>query len=182
MLTHSMTQTLGATHGLFERAAHFNGRPRERLLAMVEAEELCSHVQPCIRGGVRVDRAASASERPAAVNGRAVPPGGEGVHVTEVLIDLILEAVRCGDLCFPRAKCPEDLACTVCVLAFGLRGVMDSTVAAGQLSLSKSVSAACAAGAALDTLLDALAWKPLSAEWDYGGTRDRIRRELRAGV
>jgi len=92
-----------------------------------------------------------------------------------LLTEIIADAVRRGDLTLGGERRPADLAFILWSLAFGARALMNTQVAIMQLGIRDGF--ATARGFA-DDLMDALGWRPLTTEWDYGATRARIQREL----
>jgi len=118
--------------------------------------------------------------RIAAQLGRQSPDRKDPVRECEsrlvgLLVDVILDGVYSGDLYLRTAQRPEQLAFTTWILAFGARSWMDTSVATDQLGTDDGKRVA---RDATEMLLDALGWQPLSRDWDYQRTRERIRREL----
>lgn len=159
---------------ILNKAAAFAGRPRERIVALLDAEATLCHLQPY---------------QPVFWRATGVPPqNGQGAVATDEhigggekglisrLVDVIIDAVRTGDLHFPNDQRPADRAVAACILALGIGIVMDTAAAAERLGRDGFQ----AARDAVDEFLDTQGWRPLSTEWDYGNTRERVRRVLLA--
>jgi hypothetical protein len=91
------------------------------------------------------------------------------------LMRIILDGLQCGDLRLRDYQRPTEVAFPLWALAFGTRALMDTQVATPHLGIDDGWRVA---NDATELLLDALEWAPLSAEWDYARTRERIRNEL----
>lgn len=157
---------------MFERAAAFHGRPRERIVAMGEAEELYYRLYPHHYRVLQTVRIASQLGR--MTTGRDPVHGCES-RLISLLMSIILDALRTGDLRLRDHQRPSELAFTIWSLAFGTRALMDTGVATRQLGLEDGFQVA---RDATTLLLDALEWSPLSSESDDAHLRERIRREL----
>lgn len=171
-LADSTVESLCKQIEMFERAAAFSGRPRERIVAMGEAEELYFRLYPHHYRALQTVRIASQLGR--------MTTGRDPVHHCEsrlisLLMAIILDALRTGDLRLRDHQRPSELAFTIWSLAFGTRALMDTGVATRQLGLEDGLQVA---RDATTLLLDALEWSPLSSESDYALLRERIRREL----
>jgi hypothetical protein len=165
-------QALNALTHLFERAATFAGRPRERLLALIEAEEIFFRTHPHHYRALQLIRIAAQLSQPPAGRDSLVPC--ESRRMT-LLTDVIRDGGRCGDLVLGVERRPEDLAFMLWSLAFGTRALMNTQVALSQLGILNGFETVRRFG---DVLMDALGWQPLAREWDYERTRARVRGEL----
>ncbi len=165
-------RTLNVLTELFERAASFDGRPRERLLAAVEAEEVFFRLYPDHYRALQLIRVASQLARPR--NRRDTVARCESRRIA-LLVDIITDGVNSGDLVLGAERRPEDLAFIIWSLAFGTRALMNTLVATSQLGITDGFETLRTFA---DHLMDALGWQPLSTEWNYRRTRARIRREL----
>lgn len=172
MLVHTTLRALNVLTDLFERAAAFDGRPRERLLALVEAEEMFFRLHPYHYRALQLIRIAAQFARPP---GRRDSLARCESRRIALLTTVITDGVRCGDLVLGVERRPEDLAFILWSLAFGSRALMNTQVALSQLGIHDGFETA--RGFA-DLLMDALGWRPLTGEWDYERTRARVRSEL----
>ncbi len=173
MLTEGTLNSLCKQIELFERAAKYEGRSREKVVALGEAEELFFRLSPHHYRALQTIRIASQL-------GRAVRPKDDPIHQCEsrlisLLMRIILEGLESGDLSLRKLQRPSELAFTIWSLAFGARALMDTGVATRQLGIRDGFRVA---RDATTVLLDALGWNPLSSEWDYSQTRQRIQTTL----
>lgn len=158
---------------LFERAAHWAVRPRERLVAMGEAEEIFFRLYPYHYRALQVIRTAGQLGKSGMKN-RDMLRQCES-RLTTLVMEVIRDGIRAGDLTMPASMGPESVAFGLWSLAFGTRALMDTVVATTQLGIADGFEAA---RSFTHVLLDGLDWKPLSTEWDYEQTRQRVLREL----
>lgn len=158
---------------LIERAAAFPGRTRERMIAMVEADDVYFRLHPHHYRALQTVRIAS-------LLGRSVPSREDAVEKCErrliiLLSDVIGDGLKLGDLWLGRTRNPGELAFTVWALAFGTRSLMDTKAAIWRVSAEEGLRLA---RETTDVLLDAIGWEPFSHEWDYTATREKIAGEL----
>lgn len=158
---------------LFERAAGYPGSPREKVVAMGEAEELFFRLCPHHYRALQTIRVAGHLGR--MVNGAESPIQACESQLIALLMRIILQAVKSGDLRLRGQQRPPELAFTLWSLAFGTRALMDTGVATRQLGIRDGFRVA---RDACELLLDALNWRPLSSDCDYGQVRARIRETL----
>jgi hypothetical protein len=173
MLAESTLRSLCAQVELFERAARYEGRPREKVVALGEAEELYFRLHPHHYRALQTIRIASQLGRLAA--GREDPLYKCESRLISLLMNVLLEALESGDLQLRDRQGPSELAFTLWSMAFGTRALMDTGVATRQLGIEDGFRVAREAS---DLLLDALNWAPLSRDLDYTAVRERIRSSL----
>jgi hypothetical protein len=173
MLIQATIEALKRRSELYVRAADFDGRPRERMVAMGEADELFFRLYPQHYRSLQLVRVASQlnESQQAQVEKHCACEN----QVVGIISAVVHDAVRAGDLALQGGARPGELAFTMWALAFGARALMNSRTAAAQLGVAD--------GGALmrghvSMLLDAVGWRPLLDEWDYEGTRRRIQQEL----
>lgn len=158
---------------LFERAVTFEGRPRERVAAIGEAVSLFAHLSAddlrilgIINSEVVIQKVSQ--PRQERVNGLTLRAMG-------ILAGIVRDAIAKGDLALPEGVVPEDLAFGLWSLTEGgfasiVQGAPLAEVGVGNAFFS--VMKNC------EILLDGYGWRPLSTEWDFAETRERIRREI----
>lgn len=172
MLANATIRSLDRHSELYERAAKFPGRPRERMVALSEADELFFRLNTQHYRGLQLVRVASQltqSVRPREDLRRSCESS-----VVRLLSEIVHEAVAVGDLCLPASRRPDELAFTIWALAFGVRALMDTAVAMSQLRIERGSETLHRSA---DLLFDSVLWRPLSDEWDYERTRRRVREE-----
>ena len=158
---------------LFEKAATFNGRPRERIVAMLVADEIFDRSEPHYYRAEFIINLADLLKRATPENrARLEQADNQGLQIAPRIIS---EAVLTGDL--PAdAKARHIMFALLSMVAgahvstFETTEVVDQTVKVGDPfeTLRECVS----------VLLDGFGWQPLSAVWDYAATINRINSEL----
>lgn len=88
---------------------------------------------------------------------------------------IIREAISAGDLELPSAMAPEDLLFFMWGSRWGALTLMRSDT---PLVLAGVSRPAVAVERSLGLMLDGYGWRPLSTEWNYKVTRDRVRNEV----
>lgn len=172
MLVDATLQALNTQLELFERAAHWRATPRERIVALTEAEEVFFQMHRYHYRALQVVRVAAQLT--------ATPERRDHVARCEsrligLLTDVIHDAVQCGDLPLGGRLREGELPFVLWSLAFGTRALMNTLVATRQLGIADGFSAA---RTATDLLLDGINLRPLSTEVSYDVIRERIRTEL----
>lgn len=173
MLADSTIRALNKYTEFCEEAARFAGRPRERMVALGEADELFFRLFPHHYRALQVVRVTSQL-------GKAIYRRREVLQRCEsrtvgMLTGVVNEAIAAGDLELNSPQRPDDVAFSVWALVFGTRALMNSAIATHQLGIEEGYAVAHETAT---LLFDALNWRPLSEEWDYHQTRKRIREEL----
>jgi hypothetical protein len=158
---------------LFERAAAYSGHPREKIVALGEAEEIYFRLHPrhymtqqTIRMASQIGQLVRTGEDPLGLCDR---------RLISLLMQITLAAIRESGPQLKSHRRPTELVFTLWSLASGTRALMGTGV------MNRQFGAESAFGVARDAsemLLDALGWAPLSHEWNYNETRERVRREL----
>ncbi|MFH1747755.1 MAG: hypothetical protein ABIG44_12025 [Planctomycetota bacterium] len=172
-LVESTIQALNRHVELCERAVTYPGRPRERMVALGEADELFYRLHPHHYRALQVVRVASQL-------GKTTNPRRDMLRRCEsrtvaLLTTVIQDALHAGDLKLTGSHQAAELAFSIWALVFGTRALMNTAVASVKLDIADGYQVA------YDTaglLFDALGWRPLAHEWDYQRTRQQIRQEL----
>lgn len=175
ILEQNLSQIISRQIEFFEQAFGYPGRPRERIVALWEAEELFCRLYPH-------QYRAMLSLRLAAHVGGLVPQRTEPVLRCEstlmsLLLKLTLEALRTGDLKLGNHQRASEPAFTLWSLAFGARSLMSTGLALRKPGTDNELRVARDTA---DLLLDALGWAPFSSQWDYRKTRRQAREALLA--
>ena len=158
---------------LFERAVTFEGRPRERMMAIGMAYRLWASRYP---DDIRVTQVLRARSLAAKVR----PELQEKLEGSEetcrcAVVELVEAAVREGDLDLPDGMQPGQLAFGLWALSWGgwTLGLLDFDLEdLGIADVDAQVMHHSQA------LLDGHGWRPLTTEWDYDRTAQRIVTEV----
>ncbi len=173
MAENETLEVLARQIALFERAAAYPGHAREKIVALGEAEEVYFRLHP--RHYMTQQTIRMASQIGQLVRTGEDPLGLFDRRLIALLMQITLAAMRQGGPQFKSHRRPTELVFTLWSLASGTRALMGTGVMNRQFGVESAFSVA---RDAREMLLDALGWAPLSHEWNYNETRERIRREL----
>ncbi|MFO7975892.1 MAG: helix-turn-helix domain-containing protein [Candidatus Hydrogenedentota bacterium] len=158
---------------LIARGAGFEGRPRERVVAVGVGLEIHARLHPDDVRIWEIMNAESIIEKIPADRQRDLK--ASDIAVTDILIGLVSDAVACGDLNLGPGDSAEELT-------FGLWAITDGGFAAihgggplEHLNLRdpyRTIFKSC------HILGDGYGWRPLFREWDYDATMRRIRKQV----
>jgi AcrR family transcriptional regulator len=158
----------------FSRAVTFQGRHRERIMAIGVGEELFVrlnsqyfHTEQIIRLSLLSERASD--ERYDALLRK------EGNCFKSVL-SIVNDAVEAGDFKLPPTLIPADIVFSLWSHNFGAYSIMHSArdvlAAVGVTQVFANVRLSC------NAMLDGMGWRPLTTEWDFEASYRRILREV----
>ena len=159
---------------LLAKARTFQGRPRERMLALGVADELFVQLHPHYYRSELIIHMAGLESR--ASSGRRETMILQDECVAAWIKEIVLEAARAGDLPATAGTTAGSVAFAVFSMAVGTHHcVVNFPHVLEQLGVASP----------LDTMrdhvhamLDGLLWRPLRTEWDYQATFNRIVREV----
>src|SRR5262245_51842398 len=159
---------------LFERAAAFRGKPRERMLAIGEA---VAHFATTYPSHFKTEHIIHTSS----VRDKCSPENQIRLATCEAKCPLIAagivrDAISQGDLVLPEGLAPEQMIFGLWSMYFGGLFLMSSDIDLERKGgVTEPMNALRRASAAL---MDGYGWKPLSSEWDYDATRKRVAQEV----
>lgn len=166
-------ETLARQIELFERAAAYPGHPREKIVALGEAEEIYFRLHPrhyltqqTLRMASHISQLVRTGENPIGLFDR---------RLISLLMQITLDALRHGQPLLGIGRRPTEMVFMLWSLASGTRALMGTGVINHQFGIDDAFGIARDAS---EMLLDALGWAPLTSEWDYDETRRRIREEV----
>lgn len=155
---------------LYRLVPSFDGRPRERWVAMAEVNavfypelfnvELLSYT--------RSFRERTSEERQAELHQLEM----EGYRIA---VGIVRDALALGDLVLPHGMTPERFLFGNSMLVNGIFGALGTVGIVDELGVEDLVLEMRFFGS---RLLDGCRWRPLSDEWDYRTTVRRIYSEL----
>lgn len=166
-------ETAGVRAGLFERAARFEGRPRERMVAIGEAIEVFVHLHPDHFKSEQVIRAASVRDKTSPA--RQADLARCELRCMSAATGIVRDAVAAGDLTLPADMTPEELTFGLWATSCGVFSI----VAGGfDLALLGVPDPIATYHRTIDRLLDGLGWQPLASDWDFDAVQARVRAEV----
>ena len=158
---------------MFARAAAFDGHPRERLAAICVACELSVRLYPENFKIEQILRTASIWEKTSPDRQSVLRSCETGCM--NIVAGIIRDALGQGDLILPAATGPEDLGFALWSMSYGAASIMTTSGRLDELGIGEPF--ACVRRS-MTLMLDGYGWKPLSKDWDYPRTFERIHREV----
>ncbi len=158
---------------MFEQAATWPGRPRERMAAIgAAAEEFVEHY-PQHFAVEQIVRSASIWEKTSSQR-------QEFMHSCEsrclhIVSGVVRDGLAQGDLKLPAGRTPEDLVFGLWSLNFGAYTILTSSDSLGDNGISDPV---LALRQSQHRMLDGYGWQPLSQELDYMALMDQVKNEV----
>lgn len=163
---------MGLMEGLFTRAIAFDGKPREKILALNFAYQLYSQLQPTLSLAVLTARTPAFAEKTSAE--RSVIMMETDRRITLRVDDVFRAAIAAGDLPAQQDLPVPALSFMCWAQAFGSTALLgtarDLTAVSRIAQLNMPLISA-------SVMLDGLGFRPLSTEWDYRASWERIGRE-----
>ena len=158
---------------LFERASKFPGRPREKIVAILVADEIFDRGEPHYYRSEFIINLADLLKRATPENRtKLAEADNKGLSIAPVIIE---EAIQSGDI--QPGVSPRHIMFAMMSMVIGSHvssyeetEVVNETIKEGDRfeTLRDCVA----------TLLDGFGWRPMSTEWDYAKTVERVRTEL----
>lgn len=159
---------------LFERASAFRGRPRERMVAIGEAVAHFAVKYPSHFKTEHVIHTSSVRSKCSDENQMRLATCE--TKCPQIAGGIVRDAISQGDLTLEKGLTPEHLVFGLWSMYFGGLFLMSSDVdLEGKGGVTQPMNALRRASGAL---LDGFGWRPLSTEWDYDATRQRVAKEV----
>lgn len=160
-----------ARYAVFQRAMTFEGRSRERMLAFALAAEYFARLYP---GGIQIIRTITRSFRAKVSAEREKRFEEVEQRVLNYILQMVSQGVAEGDLVLKPGMSAGSIAWGLLALADGGHGVILSGVSLEGLGIEDGWTVLTVF---LNKLSDSVGWQPLSTQWDYSASLDRIKRE-----
>ncbi len=166
------TQSLEQMVALFEQGNTFDGRTRERMMAIGEADDLFVKLYPHHFQSSQILQTVSIREKTSEKRQQRLESCEH--RCMAIVSGIVRDGLTQGDLVLPPWISPEQYTFGLWALASGAHAIM----------AHKSLESV-GIERPYDTLyynyhimLDGVGWQPLSHVWDYEQTRARIRKEV----
>ena len=157
---------------MLQRGAQFEGRPRERVLAMGEAmglfQRLHTDQSSIIHMAMGPVREKASLDRVAALVRLEE-------EATGVLRQVVQDATDSGDLDAPRDGMVEELLLGAWALVDGAYTLIESGAVGASLKITDPFHKVWRS---FNVLADGYGWRPLFSEWDYEESMSRIRKAI----
>ena len=156
---------------LRDRALLFRGRPRERLMAVGAVSVILfprQLIAKLLVTSPAIARAKTSRERQQEL--RLLMTRGVCSDM-----GIVRDAVACGDLAPPEGMSHQGIFFGLWAAQWGAMGFMSSDIPLRQLGFENPEGSMFGS---LVAMMDGFGWRPLSSEWDYNETLQRISTEL----
>lgn len=157
---------------LFERAATFRGRPRERMMAIGIAQTLYVQFYSEEFRASLVARMSSMREKTSADLQMGVRVGEQ--RCMGAVMGIIRDGIAQGDLLLDNHS-PEDVCFGLWSMNFGADMLVTMDIPLNELGIHDPFESLRRNS---QVLLDGYGWKPYTKDWDYAKTGQRIRDEV----
>ena len=157
----------------FERASAFKGRTRERMVAVGEAVVHFAMKYPSHFKTEHIIHTSSVRSKCSLENKLRLAMCEE--RCPEIVGGIVRDAVDKGDLALPKGLAPEQVVFGLWSMYFGGLFLISSDIDLDARGFAAPLEALRRGAAAM---LDGIGWRPLSSEWDYDATRERIVKEV----
>lgn len=165
------TRALKERADLFERAAQFKGKTRERIRAIGFAccEFAVSHrdffnIQMMLKSTSFWEKSSTERRR---------QHGIQAARLFQIVTAVVIDGVRCGDL--PAETRVTDVTLSLIAVTMGSHVVAMEPDMQMWFAIEDPLAVV---RRNQDLICDGWGWKPLLAEWDYAATDRRIRSEV----
>ena len=158
---------------LFRRASHFEGHHRERMLAIHFAYRLHAMTRPTLFLCVLTAQTPAVREKSSAE--RLQQQTELDQEVTKICTSILEQAVAAGELTIASPEYVDALTFASWAISFGSNALMSGDCDSGVI---ERLDAEKALLFNVSLLMDGMGWLPLSREWDYQNSWQRIGSEL----
>lgn len=166
-------QTMSQREEFFRRAASFEGRTRERIVAIGVAEDLFVRLYPYHFRSEQIVRMTSLREKTTEQRNELLDASES--RCLAIVAEIVREAVDVGDVKLPDGMLPEEICFGLWCMTSGAHSLMASEI---PLSRRGVRDAAKVLRFGTQYFLDGMNWKPLMKDFDVGATVARIREEV----
>jgi AcrR family transcriptional regulator len=157
---------------MLQRAMSFQGRSRERMLAFALAGAYYARLYP---GDMQIIKTITPSFREKVSTQREERFEEVEQRVLDYLMQMVNQGVTEGDLILQPGMSVGKIVWGLWSLADGGFGIILSGVSLQGLGIQDPWALLVTF---MNKLSDSLDWRPISSEWDYDASLDRIRREV----
>ena len=160
--------------GLFSRAGQYAGTCRERVIALLAADEYFAERHPHYFKCEMIIRMANLDEKASAERRERLEQLEQ--QLLNIVLDPIRKAVQCGDLPLSADWTPEKVLFALFSLAMGGHiGVLNYATVMRKIGVT---SRSPHLFDSVNVFLDGLNWMPLSSKFDYSSTVNSVNHEV----
>ena len=158
---------------MVERAMQFEGRPRERMVAVGEAAEHYARLYPDNLRVLEIIRTEAVLQK---VSGELrTRMRAYNLRQLNILVEIIREAIAQEDLVVSGKSAPQEIAFSLMAMVLGgYSAILGQTplAEAGIVDAFGGIARGC------HFLMDGCGWRPLSTEYDYDAVSLRVRKTI----
>ncbi len=166
-------QTMDERIAMFQRAATFSGRPRERLAAIGIAEELFVQLKP---EHFRCSQIINSGAFQAKMDEKTVSGiRSREMRCSETVEGILRDAIAQGDLKLPEGMGPSELSLTLWSLYIGFFTLVEGSIPFDQFGVQDPIAMLRRSS---HLLLDGYGFQPLFGDWDWAAASERILSEV----
>lgn len=158
---------------MFEKAATWSGKSRERMVAVGAAAEEFVERFPHHFAVEQIVRASSIWEKTSEERQKMMQSCES--RCMQIISGIVRDGLAHGDLAMPEGRTPEDLVFGLWSLNFGAYTIMATSDSLGDNGIANPVAAL---RDNQSFMLDGYGWRPFSHEVDYQALMDRVRAEV----
>lgn len=158
---------------LFKRALEFDGTSREKALAVHYSYQLYTHLEPTLFMAVLSSKAPGVRENTS--EQRMALVDSLELEINQLSDDMIAVALSDGSLHLPSHLSVDTLSFANWAMSFGTNALASQ---ASDLRAIKRLDADTILLQNISILHDGMNWSPLSKDWDYQKTWQRIGQEV----
>jgi len=167
------TRSRKRLHRMWERAARFPGKSRERIVAFGETFLHFSRHYPDDMRILALITAESILEKVSEEQRSEMD--ALDARMFEIMLDIVEEAIEQGDLVLGQGSTPQTVCLSLWALADGYFAAARGSVPLETAGIPDPMEQLVRSG---HYILDGYGWRPLHNEWDYEETSRRIRATI----
>ncbi|PHS14133.1 MAG: TetR family transcriptional regulator [Blastopirellula sp.] len=168
-------ETLKKRQDLFERAASFQGSPRERLSAIGVACELFVRLYPDHFQVEQIIRASSIWEKTSEIRQQVLRTCE--ASCIGIVGGVVRDAIAHGDLKLPEDMAVEDIVFGLWSISYGGSSIIMTTTPNSLTEVGIN-DPFLAIRRNIGSMMDGYNWLPLSKDYDYDETVQRVQKEV----
>ena len=158
---------------MFQRAAEFDGQPRERMYAILMAYNLHSKMHPLEFRNMQIIKSEAVREKTSPANHAAMTE--MEASIIGIVASVVTSGIEAGDLPPHPKMQPPDIVFATWSLAYGAMLLGDTTIPLNEYGISSIYNVLLET---TNIMFDGLGWVPLSSEFDYRKTIERAGQEI----
>ena len=166
-------RALGSIMKLFLRAMQFDGRLREKAVAIHYAYQLYARLEPTLFMAILNSKAPGMREKASVERGQLLDSLESTINSFSE--QMFRSAIATGELTLPTHLSIEVLYFSNWAMSYGTNALM---MTAPESKLVNNLDSNTLLLQNISILMDGMNWQPLSKDWDYQKTWQRVENEI----